>query len=319
MKKRYPLFILITFTICLLTAACAPAEKTIRPINFHAQLQDLPVLLHEPPFPWKSVGWISMDNAPLYRGCVGTLVGKRLVLTTARCALLAGNTANGKKSLLFSLMDETDPLPIASRIQHIHMPEMTRNIETLLRISPRHIRHNWAILVLRNPIGVEQGYFDVMRIQDTALRSHEAVASFYLSSIDPRKNYAPDDDPLKPHFMPYFWYETIHVEQFTDAQENRSLAIEKEITDVDREHAQSESRMAAVDGPYLKITGRHDKRWAPGMPIWFIHNDRAFLLGITVSTEAFPLSSRGKHKHRTAIAIADDFIRTIIELRSFYE
>jgi protease YdgD len=119
--------------------------------------KDRRVQIHSDQWPWSSVGRINVIAGTARGLCTGTLIAPRRVLTAAQC-LFDANINDWVKpgSAHFLIGQERDKFLGHSIVEtFVRPPEFAYKLADRPRfdmIDPKMVRHNWAILTLRDEL-----------------------------------------------------------------------------------------------------------------------------------------------------------------------
>ena len=124
--------------------------------------KDRRVQIHSDQWPWSSLGRINVIGRDTRGLCTGTLIAPRRVLTAAQCLFDAGmNDWVKPGSIHFLIGQERDKFLRHTIVDTLFTPpefayqlrsQSRRGSKTFDMIDPNVLRHNWAILTLRDEV-----------------------------------------------------------------------------------------------------------------------------------------------------------------------
>jgi protease YdgD len=109
--------------------------------------------------PWRAIGRVNFASTQISQHCTGTLVAERIVLTAAHCLYnFPRKSWIPPQSIVFAAGFQRGSAVAVSHVERFILNESED-------ASSRDFRptsdHDWALLVLEDPLGREVGYLDV--------------------------------------------------------------------------------------------------------------------------------------------------------------
>ena len=153
--------------------------------------------IHSDQWPWSSLGRINIIGRDTRGLCTGTLIAPRRVLTAAQCLFDAGmNDWVKPGSIHFLIGQERDKFLRHSIVDTFFTPpefayqlrsQSRRGSKTFDMIDPNVLRHNWAILTLRDEVpGMP---VPILAIEGVDLPSFESGGEFALAGYASDREY----------------------------------------------------------------------------------------------------------------------------------
>ena len=159
--------------------------------------KDRRVQIHSDQWPWSSLGRINIIGRDTRGLCTGTLIAPRRVLTAAQCLFDAGmNDWVKPGSIHFLIGQERDKFLRHSIVDTLFTPpefayqlrsQSRRGSKTFDMIDPNVLRHNWAILTLRDE--VPGMLVPILAIEGVDLPSFESGGEFALAGYASDREY----------------------------------------------------------------------------------------------------------------------------------
>jgi V8-like Glu-specific endopeptidase len=125
--------------------------------------------------PWRAIGRVNFASKHLKQHCTGTLVARRIVLTSAHCLYNFPRKAwIPPESIVFAAGFQRGSPVAASRVERYILNDIEDPHSRDFRSSSDR---DWALLVLKSPLGAEVGYLEV---SDTEI-NNAAPSDFKLA------------------------------------------------------------------------------------------------------------------------------------------
>ena len=161
-----------------LTNSIAAAEDVAVVTTQHRRLVDASA------YPWSAIGRINISGVSSRSHCTGALIGERIVLTAAHC-LYFRSTGRYVAPQLVHFVAGYQRGEFVAHTTAVQLGPAV-GFDGELWAAASNLEHDWALIILKDPIGRKTGYLGYQGLDADTLRSVQTNSGTFFLAGYPR-------------------------------------------------------------------------------------------------------------------------------------